>query len=222
MKKAVLWLVAMGFAVLGAEKAAAQSSSLYGDPRVRHEQMSVADASWTYEMSPDHHQFKVHDQITIVVNEKSMVSSKGGVQGQRQGSRNISLTNWILFGHGGIIPDPQSSGAPTIGATVNNQEQSQVDLETKDAMTFKIAVNIVEKRPNGYLVVEGHRSIVNNEETWEQCVTGVVRSDDVLPNNTVLSENVAELKVFKREGGMVHESYRRGWMFKWFDKYSPF
>ena len=69
---------------------------------------------------------------------------------------------------------------------------------------------MVDIRPNGNLILEGHRSIKNNEEVWDYSLTGEIRSDDVKPNNTVLSENVAALCINKREqGGHVRDSYRR-------------
>jgi len=83
-------------------------------------------------------------------------------------------------------------------------------------------VRLVDKRPNALLVVEGRRTITNNHEVWEQSLTGVVRPEDVLPNNSVLSENVAELRITKREAGHVRDGYRRGWMLQWLDKYQPF
>ena len=44
----------------------------------------------------------------------------------------------------------------------------------------------------------------------------------MLPNNTVISEKVAELSIDKREEGMARDGYRRGWLLQWLDKYQPF
>jgi flagellar L-ring protein precursor FlgH len=72
------------------------------------------------------------------------------------------------------------------------------------------------------LVIEGRRKIQNNDNIWEQGVSGVIRPQDVLPNNTVLSENVAELNITKREEGHVRDGYRRGWLGAFLDKYQAF
>ena len=50
---------------------------------------------------------------------------------------------------------------------------------------------------------------------------GAVRPEDVLPNNTVLSENVAELRIIKRESGHVRDGYRRGFLTRFLDRFSP-
>jgi flagellar L-ring protein precursor FlgH len=95
-------------------------------------------------------------------------------------------------------------------------------LETRDSLKFRIAARIVDIRPNGNLVIEAHRQIRNNEEVWQQSLTGIIRREDVLPNNTVLSEDIAELQIDKREIGHVREGYRRGWLTRFYDRYAPF
>ncbi len=201
--------------------ARAQSSSLYGDPAAR-QGLAMADVSWIYEPPSDPKQFKLNDQITVIVNENSAVHSKGTMDRQKQANGSMALTNWILLNKMAVVPDPQSQGSPTIAGSVNNTYQAQADLQTADTMTFKIACTVVDKRPNGLLVIEGRRTIQNNNDIWEQGVSGIVRPKDILPNNTVLSENVAELKITKREQGHVRDGYRRGWLLKLMDKYQLF
>jgi len=199
----------------------AQSSSMYGDPQNRRP-LTVSQTSWTFEPPPEPKQIKLHDQLTVIVSEKSAVTSNGQMDRRKKATLDAVLKDWVLLDRFSFVPDPQNRGDPRLQGLWENKMRSQADLQTKDTMTFKIAVTVVDKRPNGYLVVEGRRSINNNHETWEQCLTGVVRAEDVLPNNTVLSENVAELRIFKREAGHVRDGYRRGWLLQWLDKYQPF
>ena len=77
-------------------------------------------------------------------------------------------------------------------------------------------------RPNGNLVRERNRRIRINEDQWEQSLSGVVRREDVLPNNTVLSQNIAELSIDKREVGNVRDGWRRGWLTRWYDRFQVF
>jgi flagellar L-ring protein precursor FlgH len=100
--------------------------------------------------------------------------------------------------------------------------QSQAVFEAKDSMKLQIACNVVDIRPNGNLIIEGRRTIKNNEDTWEYSLGGEIRAEDVLPNNTVLSQNVSNMRLVKREEGHVRDGYRRGWFLQWLDKYQPF
>ena len=73
-----------------------------------------------------------------------------------------------------------------------------------------------------HAVIEGRTTIKNNEDTWEYSLGGEIRAEDVLPNNTVLSQNVSNMRLVKREEGHVRDGYRRGWFLQWLDKYQPF
>jgi flagellar L-ring protein precursor FlgH len=85
-----------------------------------------------------------------------------------------------------------------------------------------LTAEVVDIRPNGNLVIEAHKKIRNNNEIWEQSLSGVIRPQDVLPNNTVLSDKVMELSIDKRETGQIRDSYKRGWFTRWLDTYKPF
>ena len=61
-------------------------------------------------------------------------------------------------------------------------------------MTARMAVTVREVLPNGNLVVEGTRMIKINKNDQDMTFTGIVRGDDVRADNTVLSQNVAELR----------------------------
>jgi flagellar basal body L-ring protein FlgH len=38
----------------------------------------------------------------------------------------------------------------------------------------------------------------------------------------VSSENVADMRLVKRETGQVRDGYKRGWVTQWLDTYNPF
>ena len=92
-------------------------------------------------------------------------------------------------------------GGQQINGTLQGQFQAQSNLDTKDLMQFSIEARVVDIRPNGHLVLEGHQTMINNEERWRPRISGIVRPEDVLPNNTILSEKVAELSIDKSERG---------------------
>ncbi len=202
--------------------AAAQSASIYGPPDARRAPLTLANSSWTYQAPPEPKQIREHDLVTVLVNYKSQVISEGETDRKKKASFKAKLKDWILLKNFSLIPDPQSAGSPSVDATWDNKMKSEGSMESRDAMEFKIACTVVDIRPNGVLVLEGHRTIRNNSETWDLSLTGLVRPEDVLDNNSILSENVADLKIFKREDGSVRDAYRRGWLMKWIDTYQLF
>jgi flagellar L-ring protein precursor FlgH len=214
-----IWSAVSGVAV-SAATASAQSGSLYGIPGDRPA-LTLSGASWYYQELEPIKQIRINDIITVIVDEKSQVTSEGEIQRRKRSSIDARLQDWIKLTPD-LKPADQADGDPRLRASLNTQLQSQMEMETADGMRFRISANVVDIRPNGNLVLEAHRRIANNSEVWEQSLTGVVRREDVLPNNTVLSEKIAELQVCKREQGHVRDGYRRGWLQRLVDKYKPF
>ena len=73
------------------------------------------------------------------------------------------------------------------------------------------------------MIVEGRRTIENNSEVWEYSINGEIREQDVMPDNTIFSENISPTcGRSKHEEGHVRDSYDRGWLMEFLDKYQPF
>ena len=66
-------------------------------------------------------------------------------------------------------------------------------------MNFVISCRIVDKRPNGNLVLEGTWSVSDNEENWEYSLSGEIRPEDIKPDNTVISDTIADLRSSSRK-----------------------
>jgi len=161
--------------------------------------------------------------VTIRVIERSEVLSDGEIENRKTASYDAVLQDWIrLVGLKKVIPDPQSAGDPQISGSLKHNYRAESELEAGNSMSFTIAAQVVDIRPNGNLVLEARRMIRNNEESWEIALTGICRREDLLGNNEVLSTDVADLQILKRERGQVRDAYRRGWFTRAFDLLNPF
>jgi len=199
------------------------SGSLFGSPEARpplvREMVDLAHVPM-----PQPRTLKLNDIVIVTVDEKSHVLSEGEMDRRKNASLQAALKDWIIFSPRsfGIRPDPQSAGEPKIDGQWDNKYRAQADFEARDAMKFTIAARVVDVRPNGTLVIEGRRTIKHNEDSWEYFLLGVIRPEDVKPNNTIESEKIAELRIWKRESGHVRDGYRRGWLMEWLDRFQLF
>jgi flagellar L-ring protein precursor FlgH len=203
------------------DRARGQDSSLFGPSQTR-QPLTLADNSWTAQNPEETKTIKLNDLITVVVDVKSVMTSDGKMDRMKTASGDLALPNWIKFYKGSLGADGMKNGTPAIQGTVNNVLQSKANLQTTDALTFHIACRVVDIRPNGNLVLEGRRTVNNNEENWDYSLTGEVRPDSILPNRTILSDTVADLRIIKRETGHVRDGYNRGWFLAWLDKWQLF
>lgn len=211
--------LAMGFTA----ESRAQSGSLWGSPQERRP-LTVEDASWTYQRVLEPKQLiKLHDLVSVSVREKSQMTTNGQMDQRKDIKAVTALTNWIQFhGLNMVAENPTGTDQPQVGGTVNNQFRAQANLQEKDSLEFQISCEVVDLRPNGTLVLEGHRKIQVNEEEWEFSLSGIVRPEDLLPNNMVQSEKIADLRILKRQAGHGRDGIRRGWLGRWLDLYQPF
>ena len=178
--------------------------------------------SWWYQQLPPARKLKKHDIVTVVVNVRTQVLSDGSLQRRRRANLDAVLSNWIHFSGFDVKPATMTDGTPRVTGALNSQHRADGELETKDRMQFTIAAKVADVLPNGQLLIEAQQTVTNNEEVWKQTLRGYVRPEDVMPNNKVLSENIAELSICKEEQGSVPDSYRRGWLGRIYDTFAPF
>ncbi len=205
----------------GASVAVAQSSSLYGAP-LQRTALSLDVTSWTYQPVPTPRELTLHDIVTIIVDEKARAFSQGDLTRRRNANLNAALVDWIRLDGLDIKTAPQAEGDPRTQGTLTSQFRAQNTLESRDNLQLRIAAEVVDIRPNGNLVLEARREIINNEERWKYALSGIVRREDVLPNNTVISEDIAGMRLEKLEDGQIRDGYKRSWLMRILDRYSPF
>jgi flagellar L-ring protein precursor FlgH len=201
--------------------ARAQSSSLYGSPGVR-KPLTLEGTSWFYIKPEEPPEIQIHDVITIIVDEKSQYINQAQLRRQQRTSMDAQLEKWLQFKNFGLGLAPMTGGAPEIEALYNLQNQVQANLRQADGLQLRVGATVVDLRPNGNLVLEAHRKAKWNNEITEASMSGIIRRQDVLPNNTVLSEDVAELMLDVRQEGHIRDSWRRGWAWLFLDRHKPF
>ncbi len=186
---------------------------------------TIENSSFIYQPLPPesmNRPLQLHDVITVLVDYRSTMLSEGSGESIKTGSFNSVLSDWLKFDGKSISPAPQPNGDPTIGGSVNSQLRAESEVAARESLTFSIAAEIVDIRPNQNLVLEGRRSIRVNEEEWVMYLTGTVPRQSILQDRTVRDTSIANLRVEKFEQGAVRDGYARGWLQSWYGKYKAF
>lgn len=180
---------------------------------------TTKDLGWMYRELPPPRQVQIHDLIHIRVDERAQAFSDGEIDRKKTGQYAAILTDWIrLDGINSIKPAVQADGDPRITGTLNQRLKSEAEMETSEGLKFTIAAEVQEILPNGTLKLEARKTITVNDEIWVYHLRGVARTEDINPNNTVLSEHLADLTITKEDHGSVRDAYRRGWLLNLWDK----
>jgi flagellar L-ring protein precursor FlgH len=217
-------------ALFGAAALAAPARAQDGGLFLRHadqpaQRLTLQDGSFMFrELPPEARpsELKQHDIITVVVDYRTRMLSEGDAESRKTSSLNAVLQSWLRFDGKNIKLAPQTDGDPRVQGTYNSQYRAESDVELRDSLTFRIAAQIVEIRPNGNLYIEANWSIQNNEERWRIFLSGEVRREAIQPDRSVASDSIINLNVVKKEEGQVRDGYARGWFSRWYDKYKPF
>jgi flagellar L-ring protein precursor FlgH len=220
IRRLVLAAVA-GLALARGGEARAQSSSLYGPPGKRRP-LTLEATSWYYIKPDEPPEIQLNDLITVIVDQKSQYINQTMLMRRQQANMDAELQKWLEFKHFGLGKAPMASGNPGVQGLYNLQNQIQANLRQADGLQFRVGATVVDIRPNGNLVIEAHGRQNWNHEIMEMAISGIIRRQDVLPNNTILSEDVAELQLYARQEGYIRDSWRRGWLWLFLDRHKPF
>jgi flagellar L-ring protein precursor FlgH len=181
----------------------------------------IRDYSWIHIDEPKPREIKVHDIVTIIVDEKSEVTSNNRYNRQRNAQLKAELKDFLRIGEDGNLKNA-ASNQPGIEAQVSSRLQSFGQMTDQEGIRYRIAATVVDVLPNGTLILEARKSIRTNRDVWEYSLTGRLRSEDILRDNTALSENIADLKIDRDQRGKIFDSTRRPWGIYLIDKLFPF
>lgn len=207
--------------VVGEGSAFAQRASLYQTQRAGRP-LALETNSWLYVAMPPVREIQLNDLVTILVNEKQQSQSEGQINRIQQSSIDARLRDWVELDGLNIKLAPQTAGDPRARGSLDSTIRTNAELETASRLVFTITATVVDIRPNGLLVLEAHKKSDENGDASEQSLSGIVRREDIRPDNTVNSEKIAELIINKRETGTVRDAYRRGWALRLYDAFKPF
>jgi len=166
--------------------------------------MAGAQSLWAGERGNDWGIFgdrKAHDVgdlLTIVISERTTLAAQKSTSNEKSGKQDLGAGVGIFD----FIKAASISGSDSFEA-----EGSATDT---NRVSGNITVTVVEKQPNGNLVVEGKQSIWQNKDEHRITLRGVVRPDDVTAANTVPSNKVANAMVRFDGKGPLNAKQRQG------------
>ena len=80
---------------------------------------------------------------------------------------------------------------------------------------------MVEVIPNGNLVIRGEKWITIHDGDEVVQFAGIIRPEDIQPDNTIASEKVADVRLVYKDVGMTGDTARAGVGSQWLTKYWP-
>ena len=130
---------------------------------------------------------QVGDVLTVLIVEQSRASNQ--VETKTEKKTQINTSGGPGIGSLDFIP--------MFGAKADNSNKYNGKGENLRAGSIraKMSVTVIDVRNNGDLIIEGHRIIGINGDEESIYVSGVVRSKDISPDNTIESYLIADAEI---------------------------
>lgn len=174
----------------GAIYATGPTLNLYGDRRARD----------------------VGDLLTITLLENT--------QAQTTANTATSKESELALGSPTIFGAPVTLGGKNIlgaSATGSRDFTGRGNSAQSNRLQGNVTVTVVQRMPNGNLVVQGQKNLRLNQGDELVQVQGVVRPGDIAQDNTVPSSRVAEARIVYGGRGAVAQSNAMGWLSRFFN-----
>ena len=172
---------------------------------------------------PKKRKIQVHDPITIIVREDKQAKTRSRLDTRRQAELTAELRKWFRLGQRDrLVPQTFPAGTPGIDGELDARNRSDGRVERNDTLITRIAATVIDVKPNGTLVLQARKDIQIDEDRQIVTLTGVCRAEDVSPQNTILSTQIADLRIRVQHFGPARDAARRGWFSRLWDLIRPF
>jgi flagellar L-ring protein FlgH len=153
----------------------------------------------------DHKATQVGDAVTILIAEESNASNSAETNTGRESKINASGT--AGFNNQTV---PPISGSVGHGSSFSGSGSTS----NKGVIKDKISAKIVQIDENGNLKIEGSRKRVINKEEQTIQISGSIRPQDILPDNSIYSYKICDAEIVIKGDGIVSSANGPGWITK--------
>jgi flagellar L-ring protein FlgH len=153
------------------------------------------------DLSTDYKARKVNDTVVILVSVQTTAAQNADVSSSRTFQTQSGIT--------GLAGDINTKGLnPLFNANSSTALKGSGATDSSTNFQTSMMAQVIAVLPSGNLVVEAQRKIFMNNQHEDVTVRGVVRPDDIGPNNTVASSQLSNLEIEMKGKGIIADSTR--------------
>lgn len=170
----------------------------------------------------DNRASRVGDILTVAIFEQAEASKEATTSTGRTTSASADITS--LFGLESNIANINKSINPgnLVSAGYSNQFDGSGSTSRKEDLVATLTTRVVEVLANGTLRISGSKSVTVNHEQQLIHLTGIVRQQDITPQNLIDSKYVLDANIVYSGKGVIDDKQKPGWLLRLLDNVTPF
>lgn len=155
---------------------------------------------------------RVGDILTVRLTEKTNATKSSQTQTSKQ--TVATLANPTIFGR-----PITKNGVPLFSGSLDGQSSfdGQGNSAQSNSLTGEITVTVIERLPNGNLVIQGEKWLTINQGREFIRVTGIIRPNDIETDNSVSSTRIANAQIAYSAKGALADANRMGLLARFFN-----
>ena len=160
---------------------------------------------------------RVGDLVTVILSESTQASRSNNVSTSRISTNDVFGPNEAAC----LLPGSRFlQGIKTDGNTITNTGTGATGQNA--SLVGSVASTVVDVMSNGNLIIFGEKQLALTEGSEFIQLKGVIRPSDIQPDNTVLSNRIANAQFSYRGTGDLANGSKPGWGTRLLYKAWPF
>jgi flagellar L-ring protein precursor FlgH len=152
----------------------------------------------------------VGDLLTVVINENTDVDNKDQRSLGKETDTRASFN--LLHSAAGVFGNSTGKLTESSNTTSNRTFDGKAEFSSERMFLDRFTVTVTDVLPNGNLAVSGRRHVNVGGDRRCLILSGIVRYEDVSPDNTVSSRLISNLQLFYEEKGVETRFTGQGWL----------
>jgi flagellar L-ring protein precursor FlgH len=155
---------------------------------------------------------RIGDIITVEIEIDDSAELSNSSNRQRSASTSAGVSNFFgLETAVGQVLNNAFDPSNMISADSDSSHNGQGAINREEKIELTVAAVIVDRLPNGNLVLAGRQEVRINGELRELTVSGIIRPEDVTANNRINHTQIAEARISYGGRGQISAVQRPNW-----------
>jgi len=164
---------------------------------------------------------RIGDIVVVQIVESSSANKEAKTEADKTNKVNNAVTD--IMG----LPLDQSSVfgnglTPTVGASTSTEFEADGKTSRKGSISGTVSARVTRMLPSGNMIIKGKKQTRVNNEHQYIIVSGIIRPEDISPNNTIQSTYIADMRLDYYGSGIIGDQQSRGFVSRALDKIWPF